>query len=119
MAANYTDPPTGPIRETKKRSEDSYIRPAQESLWWLTYLCWDEPNALIKVQYAPETAKKVLYVSGDKNINSWMVRNGHAVAYSRYSKRYVPEELLARVEKVGLHSGSFEDPAAYRKRMRP
>lgn len=55
---------------------------------------------------------------GDQNLNSWMVRNGHALAYSRYSKRYVPEELAAWFENAGLHASRYEKPADYRKRMR-
>ena len=33
---------------------------------------------------------------GKTNLNQWMVRNGLAVAYRRYSKKYVPDEDFAK-----------------------
>ena len=50
------------------------------------------------------------------NINAWMVRNGYAVAYTKYSKKYVAQENLAKKEKSGLWSGTFEMPWDYRKK---
>lgn len=49
------------------------------------------------------------------NINSWMVRNGYAVAYKRYSKKYIQDEKYAKKNKLGLWSGSFEIPEKWRK----
>ena len=31
------------------------------------------------------------------NLNQWMVRNGYAIAYRRYSKKYVPDEDLSLI----------------------
>ena len=50
------------------------------------------------------------------NINAWMVRSGHAVAYKKYSKKFVAEENIARKEKSGLCSGTFEMPWDFRKK---
>ena len=50
------------------------------------------------------------------NINAWMVRNGHAVAYKKYSKKFVADENLAKKEKSGLWSGTFEMPWDFRKK---
>ena len=36
------------------------------------------------------------------NLNSWMVRNGYAVAYRRYSKDYIEDENYAKINKFGL-----------------
>ena len=36
------------------------------------------------------------------NINSRMVRSGHAVAYKKYSKKYVPVQREAKKEEIGL-----------------
>jgi endonuclease YncB( thermonuclease family) len=44
------------------------------------------------------------YADG-KNLNAWMVRHGHAWAFTRYSLRYVPEEWLAWSEGAGIWSG--------------
>ena len=50
------------------------------------------------------------------NINAWMVRNGHAVAYRKYSKKYMSQESYAKRKKLGLWSGKFEMPWEYRKK---
>ena len=49
------------------------------------------------------------------NLNRWMVRNGHAVAYRRYSKVYVPDEEFAKENKLGLWRGKFLYPEKWRK----
>ena len=49
------------------------------------------------------------------NLNSWMVSNGYAVAYRKYSKKYVSNETLAKQEKKGMWQGKFEMPWDYRK----
>ncbi len=49
------------------------------------------------------------------NLNRWMVRNGHAVAYRRYSKDYVPDEEFAKENKLGLWKGKFLNPEKWRK----
>ena len=49
------------------------------------------------------------------NLNSWMVSNGHAVAFRKYSKKYVPQEILAKQEKKGIWQGKFVMPWDYRK----
>ena len=50
------------------------------------------------------------------NINSWMVLIGQAVAYKKYSKKFVAQENIAKKEKLGLWSGTFEMPWVYRKK---
>ena len=49
------------------------------------------------------------------NLNQWMVRNGHAVAYRRYSKDYIKDEDYAKKNKLGLWSGDFIYPEKWRK----
>ena len=49
------------------------------------------------------------------NINRWMVLNGYAVAYRKYSKKFVSEENLAKKDKLGLWAGTFEMPWNWRK----
>ena len=51
---------------------------------------------------------------GKTNINAWMVRNGYAVAYRKYSKKFVSQEIFAKKEKLGLWSGTFMMPWDYR-----
>jgi endonuclease YncB( thermonuclease family) len=52
---------------------------------------------------------------GDIDLNKWMVRNGYAVAYRRYSKDYIEDENYAKKNKIGLWSTSFIHPEKWRK----
>ena len=52
---------------------------------------------------------------GETNLNRWMVRNGYAIAYKRYSKKYVPDEDFAKEKKLGLWQGKFMNPEKWRK----
>jgi len=54
----------------------------------------------------------------DININAWMVENGYAVAFRKYSEEYVDEEDTARTLKKGIWQGSFITPDDYRKLQR-
>ena len=49
------------------------------------------------------------------NLNKWMVRNGFAIAYRKYSKKYVPDEDFAKENKLGLWQGKFMKPEKWRK----
>tara|TARA_A100001015_G_scaffold311334_1_gene414410 strand:+ start:1286 stop:1786 length:501 start_codon:yes stop_codon:yes gene_type:complete len=52
---------------------------------------------------------------GKINLNKWLVKNGYAVAYKKYSKRYVLDEDFAKKNKLGLWSGTFIHPEKWRK----
>ena len=52
------------------------------------------------------------------NINSWLVLNGYAVAYRRYSKAFIKDEMRARETKKGIWSGKFEKPEVWRRMNR-
>jgi endonuclease YncB( thermonuclease family) len=47
-----------------------------------------------------------------------MVRQGWAVAYTRYSLRYVPDELIARFADRGIWFGDFTTPEDWRRQHR-
>ena len=51
----------------------------------------------------------------DIDLNKWMVRNGYAVAYRKYSKNYIEDENYAKKNKIGLWSGKFIHPEKWRK----
>lgn len=51
---------------------------------------------------------------GDDDVNRWMVRQGHAIAYRQYSTLYVVEEDAAKAAKRGIWAGTFQPPAEYR-----
>ena len=70
-----------------------------------------------KVQSKLDRFKRYIGVCflGDVNLNKWMVRNGYAIAYRRYSKDYVADENYAKKNKLGLWNGSFIQPEKWRK----
>ncbi len=53
-----------------------------------------------------------------ENLNRWLVANGWAVAYRRYSEAYVSEETVAQEQKRGIWSGTFVMPWDYRHRKK-
>ena len=53
--------------------------------------------------------------AGGKDINYWVVRNGWAVAYTRYSRDYEQAEAKARAEGNGIFAGSFIPPQEWRR----
>jgi len=55
---------------------------------------------------------------GDLDLNEWMVREGHALAYWRYSWRYLPAELAARMAGRGIWQGEFKTPEDWRHSRR-
>ena len=54
-------------------------------------------------------------MKGKINLNRWMVRNGYAIAYRKYSKLYILDENFAKEEKLGMWKGSFMKPEKWRK----
>jgi endonuclease YncB( thermonuclease family) len=55
---------------------------------------------------------------GGENLNAWMVREGWALAFVRYSKQYLPDQEAARNSGRGLWSGAFIAPWDWRHRNR-
>jgi endonuclease YncB( thermonuclease family) len=53
--------------------------------------------------------------AGPINLNAWMVRNGWAVAYRRYSTDYVRDENDAKSGLKGLWKGEFRLPWEWRR----
>ena len=55
---------------------------------------------------------------GDTNLNDWVVRQGWAIAYRRYSARFIRTESQAKSAKQGMWSGKFIEPERWRRGMR-
>ena len=53
--------------------------------------------------------------AGGEDIGAWLVREGWAVAYTRFTWRYVPQEWLAWWEGRGLWAGRFVAPEEWRR----
>jgi len=47
---------------------------------------------------------------GTTDLNDWMVGQGWALAYRRYSRDYVATEDTARTDRKGMWNGTFEKP---------
>ena len=56
--------------------------------------------------------------AGGENLNRWMVHDGWAVAYVRYSDDYSHDEDLARAARRGIWSAEFEMPWDWRQARR-
>jgi endonuclease YncB( thermonuclease family) len=54
---------------------------------------------------------------GEVDINEWLVAQGLALAYRRYSHDYVAVEDEARVAGRGMWAGTFEPPWEWRHRQ--
>jgi|APGre2960657404_1045060.scaffolds.fasta_scaffold34082_1 endonuclease YncB( thermonuclease family) len=54
----------------------------------------------------------------DADVGRWLVRGGHAVAYRAYSRAYVADEDAARAARLGIWSGDFVVPQAWRKQQK-
>ncbi|MBD0866025.1 MAG: thermonuclease family protein [Rhodobacteraceae bacterium] len=54
----------------------------------------------------------------DMNLNAWMVRQGHALAYTYFSREYLPEQAEAQSSRRGLWAGSFTKPWNWRYQNR-
>ncbi|WP_348644215.1 thermonuclease family protein [Methylocystis sp. H4A] len=52
------------------------------------------------------------------DIEAWLVRNGHAFAYRRYSSDHIGAEQEAKNAKRGLWAGSAQPPWEWRKDRR-
>jgi endonuclease YncB( thermonuclease family) len=48
------------------------------------------------------------------DLSSWMARQGHALAYTKYALDYVIDERAAKQERAGAWEGSFELPWEFR-----
>lgn len=72
---------------------------------------------ICKIQENMDKYKRYIGICflGEVNLNKWMVRNGYATAYRRYSKDYIKDEDYAKKNKLGLWSGNFIYPEKWRK----
>ena len=54
------------------------------------------------------------FINND-SLSRYLVRSGYAFAYRKYSKKFVPDEDYARINKIGMWSMEFDYPWDYRK----
>ncbi|WP_435163881.1 thermonuclease family protein [Candidatus Pelagibacter bacterium nBUS_25] len=51
----------------------------------------------------------------DESLSSYLVRSGYAFAYRKYSKKFIPDEDYARINKIGIWGMKFKYPWDYRR----
>ena len=54
------------------------------------------------------------FVNGE-SLSSYLVRSGYGFAYRGYSKKFIPDEDYAKINKIGMWSMKFDYPWDYRK----
>tara|TARA_B100001173_G_C15706787_1_gene428450 strand:+ start:24 stop:485 length:462 start_codon:yes stop_codon:yes gene_type:complete len=54
----------------------------------------------------------------NKSLSSFLVKNGYAFAYRKYSKKFIKDEEHAKVNKLGLWQMEFQYPWDYRKKSK-
>ena len=94
------------------------------------YKCGEKSTLALFKKLKDKRVKCVLKESKDKykrnigicyvknqDINKWLVKNGYALAYKRYSKKYVIDELYAKENKLGIWGGTFVRPEKWRRIM--
>ena len=60
----------------------------------------------------------ICYAADGTDLNGWLVRQGYALAYRRYSTQYVPEENEAKATRSGIWADEFVPPWAWRRGQR-
>ena len=56
--------------------------------------------------------------SNKKDLNRLMVKNGWALAYTKYSNNYVDDQTFAKKNKLGIWEGKFINPETWRMNKR-
>ena len=66
---------------------------------------WDRYNRILSICYTEDGT----------DLNAWLVHHGHALAYRRYSTKYVADEDHAKGERAGIWAGEFIEPWNWRR----
>ena len=53
------------------------------------------------------------FVNG-KSLSKFLIRNGYAFAYRKYSKKFIKDEEIAKTKKIGMWSMIFQYPWDFR-----
>ena len=95
------------------------------------YQCGEHATQALRTRIGPDAvtctiegrdrymrALGVCYAADGTDLNGWLVRQGHALAYRRYSTQYVPQEDQAKAAQAGLWVGAFVPPWDWRRGQR-
>ena len=96
-----------------------------------SYLCGDRATQALRERIGTGTvtckiagrdrynrALGICYAADGTDLNGWLVRQGYALAYRRYSTKYVPEENEAKATQAGIWADEFVPPWAWRRGQR-
>ena len=75
-------------------------------------------NKVTCVKEGKDRYKRILaecFVNNE-SLSSYLVKNGYAFAYRKYSQKFVIDEDFARLNKLGMWSMNFEYPWDWRKK---
>ena len=95
------------------------------------YQCGDHATQALRTRIGPDAVTctiegrdrygrglGICYTADGTDLNGWLVRQGWALAYRRYSTMYVPEETQAKAAGVGMWAGDFVAPWKWRRGAR-
>ena len=96
--------------KSAKKSSDTYGAPIHIILAFVNkesgFNRWAKPKRNIGICYVD-----------NQDINKWLVKNGYALAYKRYSDKYVLDEKYAKKNKLGIWEGTFTQPEKWMRIM--
>ncbi|MDC0179664.1 thermonuclease family protein [Candidatus Pelagibacter sp.] len=75
-------------------------------------------NKIVCIREGKDQYKRTLaecFVNNE-SLSSYLVRSGYAFAYRRYSKKFIPDEDYAKINKLGMWSMEFDYPWDWRKK---
>ena len=76
-------------------------------------------NCQCQVLDTDRYGRKIAICTVDEtNINEWMVIQGQALAYRKYSSDYIAAEKIAKETQIGIWKYEFEEPWSYRNSKR-
>ena len=95
------------------------------------YSCGEQATEALRTRIGPDAvtctiegrdrymrALGICYATDGTDLNGWLVRQGHALAYRKYSTTYIPQEDQARAAQAGLWAGAFVPPWDWRRGAR-
>jgi len=92
-----------------------------------TILCGVDAKKMLENKIGKETPKCISQTKDkynrvvaecfiqSENLSSYMVRSGYAVAYRKYSSKFVEDEKYAKNNKLGIWSTKFQNPEEFRR----
>ncbi|MBM3631266.1 MAG: thermonuclease family protein [Alphaproteobacteria bacterium] len=75
----------------------------------------NKPNCIIEGLDIYQRSLAECFINNE-SLSSYLVKNGYAFAYRKYSKKFISDEDYARINRIGMWSMEFEFPWEFRKK---